>query len=145
MGFLDAILHHLFHGRITYLDSSRVLDAELRPLILPFHDEGLQHLHRGTTILMQLLLAGVLVLQQVELVAELRLVLMKSQDFAGRLILRVNALLQQHHQAGGQLPLLIELSGHAIEALLQQLHQALDDLLLLIEVLIELIGHAVEV
>ena len=45
---------------------------------------------------------------------------------------------------GYQLPLLIELSGHVVEALLQQLHQALDELLLLIEVLIELIGHAVE-
>ena len=54
-----------------------------------------------------------------------------------------NALLQQHHQAGGQLPLLIELSGHVVEALRQQLHQALDALLLLIEVLLELIGHAV--
>ena len=93
---------------------------------------------------MQLLLAGVLLLQQVKLVAELRLVLLKSQDFAGRILLRGNALLQQHHQAGGQLPLLIELSGHVIEALLQQLLQALDELLLLIEVLIELIGHAVE-
>ena len=47
-------------------------------------------------------------------------------------------------QAGGQLPLLIELSGHVVEALLQQLHQALDELLLLIEVPIELIGHAIE-
>ena len=89
---------------------------------------------------MQLLLAGVLLLQHINLVAELRLVLLKSQDFAGRLLLRGNALLQQHHQAGGQLPLLIELSGHVVEALLQQLHQALDELLLLIE----LIGHAVE-
>ena len=51
----SASVHHLFHGRITYLDSSRVLDAELRQLLLLFHDEGLQHLHRGTTILMQLL------------------------------------------------------------------------------------------
>ena len=72
--------------------------------------------------------------------ADLRIVLPKSQDFAGRLLLRGNALLQQHHQAGGQLPLLIELSGHVIKALLQQLHQALDELLLLIE----LIGHAIE-
>ena len=95
-GFLDASLHHLFHGRITYLDSSRVLDAELRQLLLLFHDEGLQHPHRGTTILMQLLLAGVLLLQQVELMAELRLVLLKLQDFAGRLLLRGNSLLQQH-------------------------------------------------
>ena len=71
---------------------------------------------------------------------ELRLVLLKSQDFVSRLLLRGNALLQQHHQAGGQLPLLIVLSGHVLEALLQQLHQALDELLLLIE----LIGHAVE-
>ena len=76
--------------------------------------------------------------------AELRLVLLKSQDFAGRLLLQGNALLQQHHQADGQLPLLIELSRHVVEALLQQLHQAVDELLLLIEVLIELIGHAVE-
>ena len=45
---------------------------------------------------------------------------------------------------GYQLPLLIELSGHVIEALLQQLHQVVDELLLLIEVLIELIGHAVD-
>ena len=86
-----------------------MLDAELRQLLLLFHDEGLQHLHRGTTILMQLLPAGVLLLQQVDLVAELRLVLLKSQDIAYRLFLRGNALLQQHHQAGGQLPLLIEL------------------------------------
>ena len=43
---------------------------------------------------MQLLLAGVLLLQQVDLVAELRLVLLKSQDFAGRLLFRGNALLQ---------------------------------------------------
>lgn len=93
---------------------------------------------------MQLLPAGVLLLQQVELVAELRLVLLKLQDFAGRLLLRGNALLQQHHQAGGQLPLLIEFSGHVVEARLQQLHQAVDELLLLIKVLIELIGHAVE-
>ena len=93
---------------------------------------------------MQLLPASVLLLQQVELVAELRLVLLKLQDFAGRLLLRGNALLQQHHQAGGQLSLLIELSGHVVEALLQQLHQALDELLLLIEVLIQLIGHAAE-
>ena len=93
---------------------------------------------------MQLLPAGVLLLQQVELMAELRLFLMKFQDFAGGLLLRGNALLQQHHQAGGQLPLLIELSGHVVEALLQQLHQAVDELLLLIEVLIELIGQAVE-
>ena len=55
---------------------------------------GLQHLHRGTTILMQLLPTGVLPLQQVNLVAELRLVLLKSQDFAGRLLPRGNALLQ---------------------------------------------------
>ena len=75
--------------------------------------------------------------------AELRIFVLKLQDFAGRLLIRHNALLQQHHQAGGQLPLLIELSGHVVEALLQQLHQALDELLLLIEVLIELIGHAV--
>ena len=40
--------------------------------------------------------------------------------------------------------LVIELSRHVVEALLQQLHQALDELLLLIEVLIELIGHAIE-
>ena len=93
---------------------------------------------------MQLLPAGVLLLQQVELVAELRLVLLKLQDFAGRLLLRGNALLQQHRQDGSQLPLLIELSGHVVEALLQQLHHAVDELLLLIEVLIELIGHAVE-
>ena len=73
----------MFHGRIMYLDSSRMLDAELRQLLLLFHDEGLQHLHRGTTILIQLLPAGVLLLQQVELVAELRLVLLKLQDFAG--------------------------------------------------------------
>ena len=65
MGFLDVSLHHLFHGRIMYLDSSWVLDPELRQLLLLFHDEGLQHLHRGTTILMQLLPAGVLLLQQV--------------------------------------------------------------------------------
>ena len=134
----------MFHGHITYPDSSRVLDAELHQLLFLFHDEGLQHLHRGTTTLMQLLPAGVLLLQHVNLVAELRLVLLKSQDFAGRLLLRGNALLQQHHQAGGQLPLLIELSGHVVEALLQQLHQAVDELLLLIEVLIELIGQAVE-
>ena len=89
---------------------------------------------------MQLLPADVLLLQQVDLVGELHIVLPKSQDFAGRLLLRGNALLQQHHQAGGQLPLLIEPSGHVVEALLQQLHQALDELLLLIE----LIGHAVE-
>ena len=76
--------------------------------------------------------------------AELHLVLLKLQDFAGRLLLLGNALLQQHHQAGGQLHLLIELSGDVVEALLQQLHQAVDELLLLIEVLIELIGHAVE-
>ena len=93
---------------------------------------------------MQLLPAGVLLLQQVDLMAELRLVLLKSQDFTGRLLLRGNALLQQHHQAGGQLPLLIELSGHVVEALLQQLQQALDELLLLIEVLIEMIGHAIK-
>ena len=93
---------------------------------------------------MQLLPAGVLLLQQVDLVAELRLVILKSQDFADHLLLQGNALLQQHHQAGGQLPLLIELSGHVVDALLQQLHQALDELLLLIEVLIELIGYAVE-
>ena len=93
---------------------------------------------------MQLLPASVLLLHQVKLVAELRMVLLKLQDFADRLLLRGNALLQQHHQAGGQLPLLIELSGHVVEALLQQLHQALDELLLLIEVLIELIGHAVK-
>ena len=31
---------------------SQVLDAELRQLFLLFHGEGLQHLHRGTTILM---------------------------------------------------------------------------------------------
>ena len=93
---------------------------------------------------MQLLPAGVILTQQVELVAELRLVLLKLQDFTGRLLLRGNALLQQHHQAGGQLPLLIELSGHVVEALLQQLHQAMDELFLLIEVLIELIGHAIE-
>ena len=134
----------MFHGRITYLDSSRVLDAELRQLLLLFHHEGLQHLHQGTTILMQLLPAGVLLLQQVVLVAELRLVLLKLQDFVGRLLIRGNALLQQHHQADGQLPLLIEFSWHVVEVLLQQLHQAVDELLLLIEVLIELIGHAVE-
>ncbi len=121
-----------------------MLDAELRQLLLLFHDEGLQHLHRGTTILMQLLPAGVLLLQQVDLVAVLRLVLLKSQDFVGRLLLRGNALLQQHHQASGQLPVLTELSGHVVEALLQELHKAFDALLLLIEVLLELIGHAVE-
>ena len=71
---------------------------------------------------MQHLPAGVLLLHQVELVAELCIVLLKLQDFAGRLLIRGNALLQEHHQAGGQLPLLIELSGHVIEALLQQLH-----------------------
>ena len=92
-GFLDASLHHLFHGRITYLDSSRVLDVELRQLLLMFHDKGLQHFHRGTTTLMQLLPASVLLLQQVDLVAELRLVLLKLQDLAGRLLLRGNALL----------------------------------------------------
>ena len=62
-----------------------MLDAELRQLFLLFHGEGLQHLHRGTTILMQLLPASVLLLQQVDLMAELCLVLLKSQDFAGRL------------------------------------------------------------
>ena len=93
---------------------------------------------------MQLLPAGVLLLPQVGLMAELRLVLLKSQDFTGRLPLRGNALPQQHHQAGGQLPLLIELSRHVVEALLQQLRLALHELLLLIEVLIELIGHVVE-
>ena len=67
---------------------------------------------------MQLLLAGVLLLQQVELVAELRLVLLKLQDFADHHLLQGNAL-QQHHQVGGQLPLLIELSGHVVEAPLQ--------------------------
>ena len=43
---------------------------------------------------MLLLPAGVLLLQQVELVAELRVVLLKLQDFAGRLLIRGNALLQ---------------------------------------------------
>ena len=38
----------------------------------------------------------------------------------------------------------LETYHHVVEALLQQLYQALDELLLLIEVLIELIGHAVE-
>ena len=89
---------------------------------------------------MQLLPAGVLLLQQVKLMAELRLILLKLQDFTGRLLLQGNALLQQHHQAGGQLPLLIQLSRHVVEALLQQPHQAVDELLLLIE----LIGHVVE-
>src|SRR3989337_639770 len=37
-------------------------------------------------------------LQQVELVVELRLVLLKLPDFAGHLLTRGNALLQQHHQ-----------------------------------------------
>ena len=112
--------------------------------LLAFADSSFCSMTRAYIILIQLLPAGVLLLQQVDLMAELRLVLLKSQDFTGRLLLRGNAVLQQHHQAGSQLPMLIELSGHVVEALLQQLHQALDALLLLIEVLLELIGHAVE-
>ena len=79
------ILQLLLQFLTTLPASSRVLDAELHQLLLLFHDEGLQHLHRGTTILMQLLPAGVLLLQQVDLVAALRIVLPKSQDLVVRL------------------------------------------------------------